>query len=457
METGAFREGYPPTEIGPHQERTRPTAVRLVVLGWLCLLATVAYIHRGCLAVPAELVQEELQLTRDELAQVMSAFFVGYMFLQLPAGWIGDRWGTRRTLLVLVLLWSAATGWMGLAGGMFGLVVCRIINGAAQAGLFSCCVKSIAHWFPESSRATANGMLASFMSVGAVIATALTGQLLRWLTWRELFLVLAAPGLILAFVFYWWFRDEPEAHAAVNAEELALIHGGNRPSSDTFAMPTTSVWSILLRPVMLLICAQQFFRAAGYIFYLTWFPTFLQKIHGVSVVDSGMLASLPLLGVCAGSGLGGILLDRIYRATGSKQRSRQSVALVSMVACALFIYLAYVSTDTFAVTTWLTISSFCAGLGGPAAYTVTIDLGGRHIATVFSTMNMSGNFGAFLLPLAVAKLVDYYSWNEALLLLVGLYVAAAACWALVNVEATPDSKTVKPEFPTNLEQSNELD
>src|SRR4051794_29457536 len=103
----------------------RPTAVRYAVLAWLCLFAVLAYVQRGCLAVPAELVQQDLHLSKEELAQALAGFFLGYLVFQLPGGWLGGRWGTRRTLPVLVLLWSAATGGMGLAGGLAGLWLSR--------------------------------------------------------------------------------------------------------------------------------------------------------------------------------------------------------------------------------------------------------------------------------------------------------------------------------------------
>ena len=82
----------------------------------------------------------------------------------------------------------------------------------------------------------------------------------------------------------------------------------------------------------------------------------------------------------------------------------------------------------------LTASTFCAGMAGPAGYTITIDQGGRHLATVFSIMNTAGNIGATLLPVAVGAFARWAGWNQALLLLAALYFAAAMCWAILQVE-----------------------
>jgi MFS transporter, ACS family, D-galactonate transporter len=85
----------------------------------------------------------------------------------------------------------------------------------------------------------------------------------------------------------------------------------------------------------------------------------------------------------------------------------------------------------------ITLGAFCASLAGPCAYAVSIDLGRRHVAAVFSVMNMAGNVGAILLPMAVPRLVKATgSWDLALFLFAGVHLAAAVCWLFINPEAS---------------------
>ena len=84
----------------------------------------------------------------------------------------------------------------------------------------------------------------------------------------------------------------------------------------------------------------------------------------------------------------------------------------------------------------LTASTFHAGLTGPAGYTATIDLGGRHIATVFSIMNTAGNIGAALLAVVLPLWIEFTSWDHVLLFQAGLYFAAASCWGLLRVRGS---------------------
>ena len=435
----------------------KPTRVRYVVLAWMCFFAMLAYVHRSCLAVPATQIMAELDISLSGMGWAMSMFFWGYAVMQLPGGWFGDRWGSRRVLPVLVLISGLATGLSGVSFGLGMLIGCRALMGSAQAGLFPCAVLSFSHWFPLRQRAFPSGMLAAFMSVGAVVGTRLTTFLLEYLSWRWVFLLFGLPAIVCAAWFYIWFRDRPAEHPSVNDEERKSIEEGLDPTRALGERAAAGSWRQHFADSRLaLICGQQFFRAAGYIFYLTWFPTFLQEAHGLSISASGYLTSFPLLGVVAGSALGGLLTDWIFRRTGSQNISRRGVALVSLVCCAAFLASAYWIEDVIVLVVWLTISSFFAGLCGPASYTATIDLGGKNVASVFSIMNMAGNIGAALLPTAVVHFEEAVrvwkaarservaealgkatGWNEVLFFLAGLYVLAALCWVLLRIPNAP--------------------
>lgn len=409
-----------------------PTRVRYRVLAWLCALAALAYVHRSCLAVAAGTVQRELGMSGEEMAWALAAFAWGYAAFQLPSGALGDRWGARIGLTACVLVWSAATGMMALAGGFLVLFACRLLLGVGQAGIFPCSVNTIARWFPASEKSMPSGLLAAFMSVGAAVATALTGVLLEYLYWEALFVLFALPGLVAAAWFYGWFRDSPALHPSVNEAEARFIQEGRPPAPPRAAGPVP--WGRILTSVnMGLVCGQQFFRAFGYFFFLTWFPTYLEKVFRVRTQESGYLTSFPLLGVVLGSSAGGFLMDWVWRRTGSKRLSRQAVGFLGVLASGAFFVAAYFCDDVTWAVAAVSVSSFWAGLAGPTGYTVTIDLGGRHVATVFSTMNMAGNVGAALSAVVVERFASAWgSWQAVPLLLAGIYAGAAVCWTLVD-------------------------
>jgi MFS family permease len=124
--------------------------------------------------------------------------------------------------------------------------------------------------------------------------------------------------------------------------------------------------------------------------------------------------------------------------TGNRRVSRQGLAIASLLGCALCIGLALGIADATLAVLVISAGSFCASLAGPCAYTITIDMGGKHIPTVFSLMNMSGNVGAFLFPLLVPWLLRLSGedWNLVLIVFAGIYLAAAVFWLLLNPHGT---------------------
>lgn len=441
----------------PSSTATRPSGVRHFVLVWLCAAATVAYIARNALGVAEESIRKELGLTdlnllgttftpKEQMGWVMSAFFLSYALLQVPTGWLGQVLGARRALPLFAGLWSAATGAMALAAGLPALVLTRFISGGAQAGLFPSTTDAMSRWFSPGERAFATGAITSFMSVGGAFGAYLTGVLLDpegglGLGWRIVFGLYALPGVLWGIGFWFWFRDRPRDHAGVNRAELDLIAGGT--ASDDPPTPAGPIpWGALLgSPALWWINGQQFFRAAGYIFFASWFPTYLKETRGVTTEGAGLLTSLPLLATVVGCLVGGSLSDALWRRTRSRRVARQGLAVVSLFVCAGLTFAAYFIAEAWLAVLCISAGTLFAAAANPCAYAVTIDIGGRHVTTVFSIMNMTGNIGAVVFPIFVPWLVALTgSWDLVLFVFAGIFLAAALCWLGFN----PD----RPILPT---------
>jgi MFS family permease len=186
-----------------------------------------------------------------------------------------------------------------------------------------------------------------------------------------------------------------------------------------------------------LLCGQQFFRAAGMVFFMTWFPTFLQKTRDVSLLGSGILTTVAGIGGVLGSLTGGFFSDWLLKRTGNQRLSRQGIAVLGMGSCSLLIVASYFVQDVNFSIALITVGAFCATFGGVSGYTVAIGFGGRHVATVFSTMNMFGNMGAALFPVTAGWLVAQTgNWNLILFLFAAVMAVDTMCWALLNPQGT---------------------
>lgn len=408
-------------------------AGRYRVLGFLCLSAAIAYIHRAAISVPAKEIAEDLRFSdlATGMGNVQSAFYLGYALMQLPGGWLADRFGSRAALAFFCALWSAFTGLCGFATGETSLLWMWGLMGATQAGAFPSATRAIGQLFPDTERARASGLLTGGMAVGGALAPALTGFALAALLpvaeewdvfrWRLLLFVYALPGFLWTVVF------------------LLTVSPAQLPPNDSRRCATRPVeWRKLWTSVPLaLLCAQQFFRAAAMVFFLTWFPTFLQQTRGVSLVQSGVLTSMAGIGVVIGSLSGGFFSDWLLLRTGNSRLARQGVAVVGMAVCSLLMVGSYFVADVNASMILITVGAFTATFGGVSGYTVAISFGGRHVATVFSTMNMCGNFGASAFPAAAGWLVAATgNWNLLLFFFAGIMAIDAVCWAFLNPQGT---------------------
>jgi MFS family permease len=190
---------------------------------------------------------------------------------------------------------------------------------------------------------------------------------------------------------------------------------------------------ILKSTPLALLCTQQFLRAAGMVFFLTWFPVFLQKTRGIEIKQSADLTSLAGIGGVLGSLTGGIASDWLLKTTGNRRLSRQGIAVVGMSLCSLLIVCSAFVDNIYLSITLVAAGAFCATFGGVSGYTVAIEFGGSQVATVFSLMNMCGNFGAMLFPVTSGWMVERFrNWELMLFFFAAIMAIDAVCWAFLN-------------------------
>jgi sugar phosphate permease len=432
-------------------EPERPTRVRYLVLLALACGAILSYLLRVSIAPAGTTIQRDLLLSDPAMGDIYGAFFLGYLWFQIPVGWLGNRYGTRRALTLMGLFWAGAMV-LSAVSYSFGLLYwSRIAQGLAQAGLFPVTIMAVRAWFPTSRRGLASSVITSCMSVGAVLASGLTVRLLVLYGWRSTFLIYAGIAVTWSLVFYLWFRDTPKAHPAVNQAERDLIL--ETPDADLAdrcvvveakgprISTAAALAAMACSPSMWALCIQAFFQAFGYVFFITWFPAFLEKAHKVKLTGAGDLTMLPLVGTVLGSFLGGYLLDKVLVATGSRWLSRCGVSALGLAICAGTTVVAMTARQPLFAVTIIAVGMFFAGFAKPAQWAGTMDLTAGHSAVGFAVMNMSGNIGAMVCPIVVGRMFERIEraggggggdWNWVLYLIAAIHLAAAVAWLVLD-------------------------
>ncbi len=412
----------------------RPTHIRYVILPLLAFAAASAYLTRHGLAVANTTMQEELHFNNEEFGYLYSAFSIGYLICQMPVGWIGQKIGTRITLPGLSAIWSLATIVTAAVSSLGTLIATRLVFGLAQAGLMPNAAKVIRDWFPVRFRGTASSILTMSMSLGGVITMAMTSWLLKEYSWREIFRGYSLVGIVWAIVFYLVFRTHPQEHPRTNDAECELISSGESQAdeSEHFHWP-----SALLNVGTWALCGQLLFKAAGYNFFVTFFPAFLEYKYEITKASAGMLTTWPLIGVIAGSLAGGVVVDEVYAKTGSKRLSRCGVAFLSLTLCGLLAVASTFTGSASQLTLVIAVGSLFAGVSMPCPWAASIDMGGRNAALVMGLKNSAGCLaGIFISPL-IGRLIDHIkatdgNWDLAVFVHAGFYLLSAVLWLAVN-------------------------
>lgn len=391
--------------------------MRYLVLTFLCLVAVIAYIQRTGINSASTPIMREFEIDTEQFGTIGFAWLVGYALLQVPAGWLADRWGARNTLTFYALLWSLITAAIGLCQDYGTLLVLWFIMGMALAGVFPCAAKSIGAWFPDTQKAMAAGLLGSSTMLGNAAASALTSWLLfhqDW-TWQWAYFFYGILGIVWAISYV---TTIPERDAA----------------SSTAPEMTGDDWRRLFSSApMWLLCGQQFFRAGAMIFFINWFPKFLKDSRGFVDADAGLFAACVNLSALAGGVLGGFFSDWLLSVTGWRRLSRQGIAVFGMSICCVLIVMTYFIQDKIIAVVVFSIGAFIATFGGVSGYTVAIEFGGKRIGIVFSMMNMSGNIAAAIVHLAAGSLAQRtQSWDAAVFMIAAVFAVDALCWAMLN-------------------------
>jgi sugar phosphate permease len=402
---------------------SQPTRIRYGVMVLATLVAVLLYLHRYCLSTADRDIKSELDLTEDQIAHVLGAFFFTYALGQIPFGYLSDRFGARRMLTIYMLAWSTVTGLLGLARGYLDLLVLRWSCGLFEAGTYPACAGVIRRWIPYRQRGLASGIVSLGGRLGGTLTPMLTALLMVafvvWFpigSWRPVMAIYGIIGISLAVAFWWIYRDSPREHPSCNEAEATLIlHNDPNPATQEHAAPVGRLMLGVLRNFSLWMCSLvQFGINVGWVFLVTYLNRYLQEVHAVPIETRGVMNTLVIGFSLPALILGGWLTDGLTRRFGQRWGRCLPLVLSRFVSAAAFLAIPFVSDPWLIVFLFGTVAFF-SDLGLPALWGYILDVGGRNVGFVLGWGNMWGNLGAWLSPLALNRLIDWMSATPRLL------------------------------------------
>jgi ACS family D-galactonate transporter-like MFS transporter len=383
----------------------RPTRVRWTLFFIIFALVVINLIDRVSLSIAMPTIAAEFNLSPTMQGVILSCFFWAYALLQLPGGWLIDRYGPRRMITFSTFFWGVFQTLAALATGGISLLLSRVMLGAAEAPLFPAGGKLNALWLSATER----GRGAVLMDCGGPIGAALGGLIIAHLivmlgSWRLVFVITGVATLLMSWVAWRWLRDNPAQHPGVNKAEHALITGNTAPVEVTDT-PVTRGFGIA-RPTLIAMLTGRAAWAMMFFGLLTWGPSYLAHARGFDLIAIGNATFVIFLFGAAGSLSGGFLLDALVK-RGMKHGPalKALLAMSGMVALAAFLSLPYLSNPIAAVAVLCVAACFL--MWGSLYWSLPALLTTREkMGLAGGAMNMAGSVGGIAVPLLVGVMLQ---------------------------------------------------
>jgi ACS family hexuronate transporter-like MFS transporter len=370
---------------------------RWVICTLLLFGVTKNYMDRQVLGVLKTTLQHDLGWNEIDYSNLVFAFQAAYAVGMLVVGRLVDRLGTRLGYALAMVFWSLASMAHAVAGSFLTFVVVRSALGFGEAGVFPASIKAVAEWFPKKERALATGVFNAGSNIGAI----LTPLIVPWITvhwgWRTAFIVTGSLGF-LWLVFWFLLYRRPELHPRLSKSELEYITSDPRQTAPKIQwiklIPHRQTWAFAIG---------KFTTDPIWWFLLFWIPDFLQRNHGLKLMQIGLPIMVIYVLADIGSVAGGWLSSWMIHHGSSVNVARKSAMLICAL-CVIPIVFAYRVESMWGAV--LLIGLAAAAHQGFSAniFTLASDIfPAQAVASVVGIGGMAGAIGGMLM----AKIVGY--------------------------------------------------
>jgi MFS family permease len=441
----------------------RPTWIRWQIVALLMALSFMSWFNRVSLTVADRPIMEEFDLSSTQIGNIDSTLLLVYMLCMTPGGWLIDRVGPRRALMVMGFGTAIFVGLSGLGGRSFGIgqvvfsfigisqaffsfLVIRAGLGCFSAPIYPASAKMVSHWIPFSKRAWANGLITGAAPVGMAASHVVFGYLMDHYTWRNAFFITGSFTALLAVIWTCYATNYPSQHRFANEPEQRLVSAADPVSSASQGREAgLSVWQLLQhnRSLVLLTIS---YAAVGYFEYLFNFCSefYFKRVLNVPEDLSRWYSACPNLAQAVAMPLGGLFSDLLVRRFGYRI-GRASMPVLGMLASAAWLHAATLTRDPIWTLIWFTLANGAIGATEGAFWTTAVELGGVRGGITAGIVNTGGNAGGMLAPSITRGLGDLGYWRLAFYIgsLVCL-VGAALWWWIDPRQRVPETEEPKP-------------
>jgi MFS family permease len=360
----------------------------------------ISFMDRTNIGFAFDGISKDLHL--DSTAQGLAGgiFFIGYLVLQIPGGHLAERWSAKKFVGIMVLIWGVFAVASGLVQNYTQLLIVRFLLGVAEGGIWPAILVLISHWFPARERARAYGFWMMNIALASIITAPLSGWILTWGDWRDLFFIEGAfPFLIAAPLWWWLVADRPAKAAWASQDERAYIETSlEREKAD--ATPFAGFREVFRSSVVWRLVLVYFFIQVGFYGLNLWLPHLVKDTIGGSYLVVGAITAIPYVFAIAGLWFNAHFADRSGRYSVHVLGSLAlgAVALVLSVA-----FGSYIALSVFLISiAMMGALAYDGPFWASSSRAVPVALAGGAMGLI----NALGNLGGFAGPYVGGWLQD---------------------------------------------------
>jgi MFS transporter, ACS family, glucarate transporter len=418
---------------------SRPVAghVRHFILAMLFVLTAVNYADRATISLTGPGIAHDLGLDTVAMGYVFSAFGWAYVLGQLPAGWLLDRFGSKKVYVTSLFLWAGFTASLcgvqvlAPAAAVVALFAVRLAVGFAEAPCFPANARIVSAWFPTGERGTASAIFNSAQYFSTMLFAPLIGWITHALGWPWVFVVMGSLVFMLALV---WSRTlfNPKDHPWLGTAELEHIQAGGAlvdmdQQISSIAPQRDKIRKLLSNRMLVGVYLGQYGLNAVTYFFLTWFPMYLVQARGMSILRAGFIASIPAGCGFLGGISGGIVSDRLLKRGYSLTFARKAPIVVGMLLSTTMVACNCLSAE-WAIVALMALAFFGKGFGALGWAVVSDTSPKTAVGLAGGLFNLIGSMSAITTPIVIGYILKASgSFNGAL-----VYVGANALLTVLS-------------------------
>lgn len=360
----------------------------LEILGILFLGWTFGNLDKIAINVVVTSISKEFGLNTSQIGFMMSSSFISYSFMSLTGGYLADRFGSKKIVTIMMVLWSMFTCFTGVAWSFTSLIAIRFIFGACEGGFPSASSVTIAELFSKETRARAKSFLISAWAIGGAFGTFAVSELTARKGWRSSFYLFGICGLIISVVFFLVLGNDRYEGGKAKKEILKKA-----PLKE--ALKISIVWKLAIMQ----------FSIGVFMWGMTsWMPYYWINVRQLDMITMGKLASIPWIVTFVFMNFSGWLLDKLMA-------GRERIFLcMTFAIIGSFTYLMYTAETVFLAFFYLTITTVAVGISSTAIFVIPLKyMEQEFIGTVTGIFNFGQQLAGIIAPSIMGYMIIIFN------------------------------------------------